>query len=68
MSILSLDEKEALDARFQKFMSRLLMVAKYAPMEKYLYPIMQGVPFRDMEVAIDMAMIEKSKANDNDHA
>lgn len=32
-----------------------------------VYPIMQGVPFQDMEVALDIAMREraKRKANDN---
>ncbi len=55
------------DAAFQAFLEKIISVAKYAPREKYLYPIMQGVPFKDLNVALDMAVLErgKRKANDN---
>lgn len=60
------EDKERLEQRFQAFLFKMIDVAKYKPKEKYLYPIMEGVPFRDLEVALDMAMLERHKANDND--
>lgn len=61
------EEKSLYDLRFQTFLFKIVDVAKYSPKEKYLYPIMNGVPFRDLEVALDMAVQEraKRKANDN---
>ncbi len=61
------EEKSLYDLRFQTFLFKIVDVAKYSPREKYLYPIMNGVPFRDLEVALDMAVQElaKRKANDN---
>lgn len=59
------EEKISMDARFRSFMVKMLTVARYAPKEQYLYPIMSGVPFRDLEVALDLALLERSKANDN---
>lgn len=62
------EEKERMDQRFHTFLFKIIDVAKYRPREKYLYPIISGVPFNDLEVALDLAMIERSKANDNDEA
>lgn len=61
------EEKSLYDLRFQTFLFKIVDVATYSPREKYLYPIMSGVPFRDLEVALDMAVQEraKHKANDN---
>src|SRR5690606_31300112 len=58
------EEKERLEKKFHTFLFKLIDVAKYSPKERYLFPIMEGVPFRGLEVALDMAMIERSKAND----
>lgn len=62
------EEREEYDKRFQNFLFKIVDVAGYRPRRKYLYPIMEGVPFKDLEVALDMAMIEraKCKANDNE--
>ncbi len=61
------EDKDIYDKRFQSFLAKMIDVAKYHPKEKYLYPIMDGVPFRDMEVALDFAVQLRttSKANDN---
>lgn len=60
------EERDAYDQRFQAFLANIIEVAGY-PRKKYLYPIMNGVPFKDLEVALDMAILErlKRKANDN---
>ncbi|NQW47027.1 MAG: hypothetical protein HQ464_04570 [Planctomycetes bacterium] len=60
-------DEEAYDKRFQAFLSNVVEVARYAPRRKYLYPIMQGVPFQDMEVALDIAMLERAKRKVNDN-
>ena len=67
ISNLKPEEREGYDAAFQVFLEKIIAVAKYAPREKYLYPIMQGVPFKDLNVALDMAILERGmrKANDN---
>jgi len=62
---LKTDEKDAYDQRFHDFLFKMIDVAKYKPREKYLYPLMQGVPFRDLEVALDIAILERAQANDN---
>lgn len=61
------EEKSQYDLRFQTFLFKIVDVAKYKPKEKYLYPIMNGVPFKDLEVALEMAVQEcaKRKSNDN---
>ncbi len=61
------EERERHDMDFQAFLKKLVEVAGYKPRAKYLYPIMRGVPFRDLNTALDMAVMEriKKKANDN---
>lgn len=61
------EEKSLYDLRFQTFLFKIVDVAKYSPREKYLYPIMNGVPFRDLEVALDMAVQERAKRRSNDN-
>lgn len=61
------EEKNQYDLRFQTFLYKIVDVAKYNPREKYLYPIMNGVPFKDMEVALDMAIKERGKRKTNDN-
>lgn len=62
------EDRDEYDKRFQNFLFKFVEIARYQPRRKYLYPIMEGVPFKDLEVALDMAVIEraKRKANDND--
>lgn len=61
------EDTAAYDARFQKFLKQIIEVAGYAPRRTYIYPIMDGIPFKDLEVALDMAVLERmaEKANDN---
>jgi hypothetical protein len=61
------EDKDNYDRRFQSFLSKMIEVAKYAPKERYLYPVMEGVPFKDLEVTLDLVVMEhaKRKANDN---
>lgn len=61
------EDKDNYDRHFQSFLSKIIEVAKYTPKEKYLYPVMEGVPFNDLEVALDLVVMEraKRKANDN---
>ena len=61
------EEKSQYDQRFQTFLFMIVDVAKYSPKEKYLYPIMNGVPFRDLEVALEMAVQERAKRKSNDN-
>ena len=65
--ILSGEDKAKLDAAFQQFLFKFIDVARTVPKEKYLYPIMRGVPFRDLEVALDLAILDCQRANDNAH-
>ncbi len=61
------EDKSQYDQRFQTFLFKIVDVAKYNPKEKYLYPIMNGVPFRDLDVALDMAVQERAKRKSNDN-
>lgn len=54
------------DLRLKKFLRRITAVSKLSPREEYLYPIMDGVPFKDLETALMMAIIAfKEAINDN---
>ena len=61
------EEKSQYDLRFQTFLYKIVDVAKYSPREKYLYPIMNGIPFKDLEVALEMAIEERKKCKTNDN-
>ena len=62
------EDRDQYDKRFQKFLAKIIKVAGYTPRRKYLYPLMEGVPFRDLEVALDITVAAraKNKSNDND--
>ena len=63
------DKQQTYDVRFYKFLRSIIRVSAMKPKEKYLYPMMDGVPFKDLETAILMAHIEHDDAtNDNDKA
>lgn len=54
------------DMRFRDFIRQIITVRRMQPREKYLYPLMDGVPFRDLETAIMMVKIDYDiAANDN---
>lgn len=62
-------QKTEYDLRFAHFLEQIISVGKMKPREKYLYPIMNGVPFQDLEVALMMAQAAFSHAtNDNKKA
>lgn len=46
------------DERFRSFLSDITAVSLMEPRAKYLYKIMDGVPFKDLETAILMANID----------
>ncbi len=55
-----------MDLRFQNFLTEFTKVSLMQPRERYLYPIMRGVPFSDLETALMMAGIDYAKAaNEN---
>ncbi len=53
------ENRKAYDKRFRIFVSKMTKVGGYEPRCQYLYPIMDGVPFKDLEVALDMATLEQ---------
>lgn len=61
------DKQHAYDARFYMFLRGLMAISAMKPKDKYLYPMMDGVPFKDLETAILLAHIahEGSATNDN---
>ena len=61
-------KKMEYDIRFRMFLRQIIGVSRMKPKEKYLYPIMDGVPFKDLETAILMANIDFGIAtNDNEN-
>lgn len=54
------DIKKRYDVRFRLFIREITRVSKMKPKEKFLYRIMDGVPFKDLETAIMMAKIDYS--------
>ncbi len=61
------EDQQDYDTRFELFLAKMVEVAHYNPRRKYLYPIMQGVPFKDLEVALDMATLQRANAKSNDN-
>lgn len=62
--------KKRYDVRFRHFMREMTAVSRMTPKEKYLYRMMDGVPFKDLETAILMAKIDhkgqiEEMVNDN---
>ena len=58
--------ESSLDARFVAFLRKVSAVASYEPRSRYLYPLMDGVPFCDLDVALDLALLNRAaEANDN---
>ncbi len=65
------DMKKRYDLRFRHFIREINVVSRMNPKEKFLYRIMDGVPFKDLETAILMAKIDYDPknlevVNDND--
>lgn len=63
--MMSEDMKKRYDVRFRYFIREITVISRMKPKEKYLYRIMDGVPFKDLETAILMAKIDhKEKIED----
>ena len=59
-------KKMEYDIRFRTFLRQIIGVSRMKPKERYLYPLMDGVPFKDLETAILMKNIDyKAAGNDN---
>jgi hypothetical protein len=64
--MMSEDMKAQYDFRFRHFIREIIVISRMKPKEKFLYRIMDGVPFKDLETAIMMAKIDYGTAiNDN---
>lgn len=59
------EQSQRLDLHFHDFLNTIWAVAKLEPREKYLYSLMQSVPFRDLEVALDIAIIEYDASDEH---
>lgn len=54
------------EVRFRSFIKQIIGVSRMKPKRKYLYPLMDGVAFKDLETAILMTNIDYNKVtNDN---
>ena len=67
------DMKKRYDVRFRHFMREITVVSRMKPKEQFIYRIMDGVPFKDLETAIMMAKIDyeglmAGTSNDNEQA
>lgn len=56
--MISEDMKLCYDVRFRHFIREITVVSRMKPKEKFIYRIMDGVPFKDLETAILMAKID----------
>lgn len=64
--MITADKKLEYDMRFRTFIRQIIGVSRMKPKEKYLYKVMDGVPFKDLETAILMAKIDYGEGkNDN---
>lgn len=60
------DENKKYGRIFERFLTDLRDVAHLNPREKYLYPVLKGVPFQDFHVALQMVVKANRKVvNDN---
>lgn len=71
--MISEDTKKQYDVRFRLFIREITVVSRMKPKEKFLYRIMDGVPFKDLETALMMAKIDygqkmEETVNDNNKA
>lgn len=58
------DKKKGYEVRFRLFLNGIATVNRMKPKEKYLYRLMDGVPFKDLETAIMMAKIDYGQKMD----
>lgn len=59
-------KKMEYDMRFRSFLRQIIGVSRMKPKERYLYSLMDSVPFKDLETAILIKNIDYGVAtNDN---
>jgi hypothetical protein len=60
-------KKMEYDMRFRAFLRQIIGVSRLKPKEKYIYSLMDSVPFKDLETAILMKNIDYGVGkNDNE--
>ena len=69
--MMSEDMKKRYDIRFRHFIREITVVSRMNPKEQFIYRIMDGVPFKDLETAVLMAKIDyeallTERSNDNE--
>lgn len=57
------EKSKEYDLRFHTFLRQVDAVGALTPRAEYLYKIMDGVPFKDLETALLMAQMEHGKAS-----
>lgn len=61
-------KKMEYDMRFRAFLRQIISVSRLKPYERYIYKVMDGVPFKDLETALLMAKIDYGEGqNDNNN-
>lgn len=62
-----MNKEKLYNARYNRFIRDIKVVSRMNPKEHYLYRIMDGVPFKDLETALMMAKDEYGIGiNDNE--
>ncbi|PZO88658.1 MAG: hypothetical protein DI626_01235 [Micavibrio aeruginosavorus] len=62
--MMSEDMKKQYDFRFRHFIREIIVVSRMKPKEKFIYRIMDGVPFKDLETALMMAKMDYGQKMD----
>lgn len=65
--MISEETRKSYERRFRRFIREISIVNRMKPKERYIYRIMDGVPFKDLETALMMAKIDfrTDTANEN---
>jgi hypothetical protein len=50
------------DVRLQSFLKQIMEIARMTPQDRYLHPLMNSVPFQDLETAMMIIDIDHKKA------
>ena len=55
------------DIRFQSFLMKITNISNLYPREKYLYPLMDKVIFKDFETAMSSTIIDFADVSNDNH-
>ncbi len=61
-----MDKDNSYDARYLRFVRDMSKVSEMKPKQRYLYRIMDGVPFKDLETALLMVKTDYKLGRNND--